>query len=358
MLETADFIRARQSRGPQNAETENVQIGAILTLAGRRKVDGDDSEVPRKYARREPAGFLSGASRVLLDVLGQSLLDRTINKLRDFGTTQPTVIAEGATSSPVLPSHSAKTSAFITAWETAVSRYVQQGAELLLLLRVNAYSDLDYDELVQFHIDKQSSLTQVYGPTGSLDVALVNATLLRDSNGAYRKTLSSLIPDQERFFYRGYINRLSKPQDFRKLVEDGLYGRCDLRPVGIETAPGIWCGPGAQVESSAVVSGPAFIGAGARIAACCNISGASSIERNCEIDCGTVVDQSCILQDAYVGVGLDVRHSIVSNKKLFHLDRNIEVGIADRRLIDAARPIPFVLGAGSVSGATYNGWTD
>jgi hypothetical protein len=335
-----------------------VQIGAILTLAGQRKAEGDDSEVPRKYARRETAGFLSGASRVLLDVLGQSLLDRTIGKLRDFGTSQPTVIAEGAASSPVLPSHSAKTSAFIAAWETAVSRYVQLGAEFLLLLRVNAYSDLDYCELLQFHLDKQSSLTQVYGPTGSLDVALVNAALLRNAKGAYRRTLSTLIPEQERFFYRGYINRLSKPQDFRKLVEDGLYGRCGLRPVGIETADGVWSGPGAHVESSAVISSPAFIGAGSRIAACCNISGASSIERNCEIDCGTVVDQSCILQDAYVGVGLDVRHSIVSNKKLFHLNRNIEVGIADRRLIGAARPIPFVPGAGPVSGASYNGWTD
>ncbi len=195
-----------------------MQIGAILTLAGQRKSDGDDSEVPRKYARREPAGFLSGASRVLLDVLGQSLLNRTISKLRDFGTTQPTVIAEGAASSPVLPSQSAKTSAFIAAWETAVSRCVQQGAELLLLLRVNAYSDLDYCELLQFHLEKQSSLTQVYGPTGSLDVALVNATLLRNAKGAYRRTLSTLIPEQERFFYRGYINRLSKPQDFRKLL--------------------------------------------------------------------------------------------------------------------------------------------
>ena len=229
---------------------------------------------------------------------------------------------------------------------------MQQGAELLLLLRVSAYSDLDYCELLQFHRDKQSSLTQVYGPTGSLDVALVNATLLRNAKGVYRRILSTLIPEQQRFFYRGYINRLSKPQDFRKLVEDGLYRRCGLRPLGIETAHRVWCGPGAQVEPSAGVSGPAFIGAGSRIAACCNISGASSIERNCEIDCGTVVDQSCILQDAYVGVGLDVRHSIVSNKKLFHLDRNIEVGIADRRLIGTAKPIPFAHGARSVWGAS------
>ncbi len=324
-----------------------MQIGAILTVAGEQQAGAEFAEPPRKYKRQDEARFLGGSSRVLVDVLGQNLLTRAVGKLQDFVTAAPTVIPEGTSPGPVLPARSAKTTAFITAWEGAVAKYVQQGAGLLLLLRVSSYSDLEYNELLQFHLERRAELTQVYAPDGSLDVALVDTTLLRDTDGAYRRTMSSLIPQQERFFYRGYVNRLNRPQEFRKLVEDGFNGQCGLRPLGTEVGPSIWQGPGAQVDSSAVIAGPVFIGAGTRIAACCTISGASTIERNCEVDCGTTVEQSCILQGAYLGVGLDVRRSIVTSKRLFHLDRNVEVKISDRRLIGAAKPAPVMADGGA-----------
>ena len=47
----------------------------------------------------------------------------------------------------------------------------------------------------------------------------------------------------------------------RKLVEDGLSGECGLRPLGTQIAEGVWHGAGAQVDSSAMINGPAFIGA-------------------------------------------------------------------------------------------------
>ena len=323
-----------------------MQIGAILTIAGEQHAGGQFADPPRKYKRKDTGRFLGGSSRVLLDVLGQNLLTRAVGKLRDFVTAAPTVISEGMPSGQLLPARSAKTTAFITAWEDAVAKYVQQGAGLLLLQRVSSYSDLEYNDLLQFHLERQARLTQVYAPDGSLDMALVDATLLRDTGEAYRRTLSSLIPEQERFFYQGYVNRLNRPQEFRKLIEDGLNGQCGLRPLGTEVGPSIWQGQGAQVDSSAVIAGPAFIGAGTRIAACCTLSGASTIEWNCEVDCGTTVEQSCILQGAYLGVGLDVRRSIVTDNRLFHLDRNVELRISDRRLIGAAKPAP-VMASGS-----------
>jgi len=324
-----------------------VQIGAILTIAGEQHAERDFAEPPRK--RKDTGRFLGGSSRVLLDVLGQNLLTRAFGKLRDFVTAPPTVIPEGMPSGQVLPARSAKTTAFIAAWEEAVAKYVQQGAGLLLLLRVSSYCDLDYDDLLEFHLEHQAQLTQAYAPDGPLDLALVDATLLRDSGGAYRRALSALIPEQERFFYRGYVNRLNRPQEFRKLIEDGLNGQCGLRPLGTEVGPSIWQGPGAQVDSSAVIAGPVFIGAGTRIAACCTISGSSTIERNCEVDCGTTVEQSCVLQGAYLGVGLDVRRSIVTHDRLFHLDRNVEVRINDRRLIGATKPAPVMADAGALA---------
>jgi len=320
-----------------NAGTK-VQIGAIITLAGDRLAE-DSSAAPRRYARKDGTRFLSGPSRASVEILGQSLLKRTIAKLRELGTAQPDIIPDSPVSTALLPSRSAKATPFIAAWESAVANQVGLGVELILLLRIGSYFDLDYDELLRFHLQERSRLTQVYGPSGALDVALVDATLFRGADGPYRKIIATLIPEQHRFFYRGYVNPLNKAQDYRRLVEDGLYGRCGLRPVGKEVAPGVWHGTGAQVDSSSRISAPAFIGAGSRIAECCVVSGASTIERDCEIDCGTLVDQSCILQGTYVGVALDVRHSIVDNQTLFHLERNVEIGFADKRLIGRAKAV-------------------
>jgi len=135
------------------------------------------------------------------------------------------------------------------------------------------------------------------------------------------------------------VNRLRKPQDFHRLTEDALSGKCDLRPTGTEVGDGIWFGAGAEVDDSCVIDGPAFVGAATHVAACCTISGGSAIERNCEIDFGTTVEQSWILQETYVGLSLSVRRSIVSNQKIFHLDRKAEIAITDSRLIRATVPI-------------------
>jgi carbonic anhydrase/acetyltransferase-like protein (isoleucine patch superfamily) len=278
---------------------------------------------------------------MLVDLLGKSLLDRAIAKLREFGVVESCVISEGTGTNQVVPSLS-NSSAFIAAWESAVARHMQQVVDFLLLIRMSTYTDLAYGELLQFHLEKRSALTQVYGTDGSLDIALVDASFLRDAGSAYRKVLGGLIPQQQRFLYGGYINRLNKPQDFRKLVEDGLRGNCGLYPVGIEVQPQVWHGHGAEVDGSAVVGAPAFVGARSHVAASCTLTGVSAIERGCKIDYGTMIDQSCILQDSYIGMGLDVRRSIVIDKTVFHLERNVEVSIGDRRLIgvNSGKPLP------------------
>ena len=316
-----------------------MQIGAILTLAAANGNESD-SAGPNGGTRRRRR-FLANVPDAKLDVLGKSLLDRTISRLREVGVESTSVIPEGSTLTQLLPTRSTISNEFITAWEKSVADYVRQGVDTLLLLRTNTYSDLDFEEVLRFHTDRGAMLTQAYAGDSSLDVAVVNASLLRDTDGAYRKTLSALIPEQERFYYDGYVNRLRKPQDFRRLIEDALVGNCKLRPIGTEVGSGIWFGPGAEVDDSCVISGPAFIGAGTHVAACCTLSDGTAIERNCEIDCGTAVEQSWILQGTYVGLGLNVRRSIVSNQKMFHMDRKTEVAISDPRLIRATKSIAF-----------------
>lgn len=319
-----------------------MQIGAILTLAGRT---GNETDSVISANRRRTR--FTSIPDAKLDILGQSLLDRTLGKLRNAGIASTVVIPEGSTLNQLLPSRPIIQNEFTSAWEKSVSRILNQGIDTVLLLRTSTYNELDFAELFSFHAERRAALTQVYAADQSLDAAVVDANYLRDCGDGHRKALSALIPRQEHFLYHGYVNRLRKSKDFRGLVEDALTGKCDLRPIGNEVADGIWLGPGAQVDDSAQISGPAFIGANTRIAASAIISGATAIERDCEIDCSTTVDESWILQETYVGLGLNVRRSIVSSQKMFHLDRKTELPISDPRLIRTTKSFSLA-GAGSM----------
>jgi NDP-sugar pyrophosphorylase family protein len=316
-----------------------VRIAAILSLSE----DLQNASGGRGYA----SGLSENASYLRFDVVGQSLLDRAIAKLKQFGVSRYTVISEN--SQQFLPSRVATVDAFVEAWEQAVANYIEEGVDLLLFFRVNAYSDLDYVQFLRFHLETESPITQAYAADGALDTALVDAARLREVDGAYRRALSTLISRQGRFMYHGYINRLTRPQDFYKLVDDGLHGQCGLRPIGTETRELVWQGAGSEIDDSAAITGPAFIGAGTSIGACCTVGAGSSIERECEVDCGTVVEESWITPNTYLGVALDVRRSIVGQSTLFHLDRNVEVEVADHHLIGAAaKSAPIFAGLGSL----------
>jgi hypothetical protein len=303
-----------------------VRIAAILTVSAE--------ESPRRafsfIGRNTPETNRSFAK---VDVLGASLLDRTLAKLRDLGILPAKVLSGRNVSDHVLPSRSTRSGSFIDSWEQAISDYVNAGVETILLVRVGTYADVNYRELIEFHHQADSPLTHAYCGETSLDIAVVNATLLRNTDDLVRRALSHLIPRQKRFHYQGYVNRLRNREDLHQLMQDGLRGQCQLRPVGVETRPGLWCGEGSEIDSTVLIQGPAFVGAGSKIASGCKIAGISSIERGCQVDCGTMIDNSFVMPGTYVGMALDVKNSIVGNEKIFNLDRNVEVSVSDARLI-------------------------
>lgn len=326
-----------------------MRIGAILSLSEDQQGVADYSASPGN-SRREMSGILGRSLYARFDILGQTLLDRAIAKLQQFGVSDWAAILEEP-SEELLPSRTTP-SAFVEAWENTVAKYLAEGLDQLLLVRVSGYNDLDYVEFVKFHLENKSAITQAYAADGALDVALVDTERLRAGDGAYRRALGELIPQQCRFLYRGYNNRLENPADFHQVVQDGLQGRCGLAPIGKQTRELVWQGPDSEIAESAVVTGPVFIGAGSRIAACCTIASGSSVERDCEVDCGTIVEDSWVTQGTYLGLALDVRRSIVAQDTLFRVDRNIELKIADRDLIGAAtKSAPLLAGLASLFGA-------
>ena len=316
-----------------------MQIGAILTIAADDAAHGSSSGGDDLGG----VGF-SSPPYVTRSILGKNLVDRTVEKLKVAGVVSIEIL-KGSAFHHVIPWRSKAVPP--PTWEEAVSRQISQGVERVLLLRLAGYSDLDASNVIQFHIRSGSPLTQVYAPGGSLDMAIVEANVLHNSDRSYCRTISGLIPQQRRFLYRGYVNRLSNPEEFFNLVRDGLYGACGLRPIGRELRQGIWLGDNARVDDSASLNAPVYIGEGSHISADCAITGACSIERDCKIDVGSSICQSAIFPQTYIGPALNVRRSLVQGNRLFHLDRKVEINIADPQLAAVNRRSSLFSGLGS-----------
>jgi hypothetical protein len=307
-----------------------VKIGVILTVSGCAQPGGDS---PEENDRTDASQVSVGPAYGYCHVLGKPLVERVIDRFEHSGINTLSVVSEDVADSHLFPSRAASASKFISAWERAVSDQINQGKDVLLLARLGSYIELDLDDLLLFHRQNGSVLTQVYDKKGVLDMAVVNADDLRKGTGSYRSRLSAEIPRHRHYMVGGYVNRLKQASDFRRLTQDALLGQNSIRPAGEEVTAGVWMAPGCRVDSSASILGPAYIGEKSRVKAFCRIAGATTIERDCEVDCGTQVDNSSVLPGTFLGAGLRVTNSIVSPGKLFHIDRNIEVIIADNRLI-------------------------
>src|SRR4029077_19174021 len=114
-----------------------------------------------------------------------------------------------------------------------------------------------------------------------------------------------------------------------RLATDLLTGKCKMRPHGVETRPGIWIDEGAQVARGARIVAPAYIGRDARIEDDCLITRCSNVESWSHVDFGTAVEDSSILTNTYVGIGLDLSHSIVDGDELLNLHHEVRLHISD-----------------------------
>ena len=97
-----------------------MQIAAILTVAAEQSprrmfslVGRNNPETNRSFGKTE--------------ILGASLLDRTLGKLEKLGTLPPKVLSGGNVSDHVLPSRSTRSGSFIDSWEKALSGYANAG---------------------------------------------------------------------------------------------------------------------------------------------------------------------------------------------------------------------------------------
>ena len=208
-------------------------------------------------------------------------------------------------------------------------RHKEPGIDVTFLVRAAAYVELDPVDALRFHREQQQVVTRAFDEDGPLDIWII------DTARAESEDILFMLGESEpaRYAVQGYVNRLEEARDLRRLAVDSLSSRCRLRPQGSETRPGVWIDEGAQVHRTARIVAPAFVGRKSKVEEQCLITRCSNVESNCQIDYGTVVEDSSILSNSYVGIGLDVAHSIVNGNKLLNLERDVTLEIADPNMI-------------------------
>jgi hypothetical protein len=276
----------------------------------------------------------------MLDVLGRSVLMRTLDRIRAAGVAEIHILSD---THPLPPHPHASGCKFSVAspegfWEEAVQQFRSLGrnSACVLILRLGAWAELDFAAMVNDHRRSGSSLLRAYSPRGeALDAFVVSSNSHSQAASLLRGELSderiAAVPHRT----GGYVNLLATPASLRTLVLDAFAGKSSIRPCGRELRPGVWVGAGARVHRHARVVAPAFIGSFCNVRRAALVTRGSSLEHHSEIDCATVVDGTSVMPYTRVGAGLDVECSVVGFKQVHSMLRQVTVEIEDPRLIGA-----------------------
>jgi hypothetical protein len=261
-----------------------------------------------------------------IPVLGCSTVVRTVEYLRQNGIDEVCVL--GGRSHGTLAGSCADVESH--AWRSAATQlrdYREDGLEMVLVLRTGAYVECDLASFIGQHQQEGPAVTRAVGQDGPLDVWVADIGRINDDEGDLFSALTSAKAAECET--SGYVNRLRSPQDLRRLATDLMTGKCKMRPHGVETRPGIWIDEGAQVARGARIVAPAYIGRDTRVADDSLITRCSNVESWSHVDFGTAVEDSSILTNTYVGIGLDLSHSIVDGDELLNLHHEVRLHISD-----------------------------
>jgi len=290
---------------------------------------------------------IAGVPIALLDVLGRSLVHRVIERLRR-SVDQIAVIVEGGegeaeqfarliTSTAALPGvHATVMPAGGDMWraaEEAFSDFAQNGADVVVAVRLGPYAEIDFDHMVQFHIDRGARVTSAVHGGRELGAFAISASRRNDAAYLFRHQFTECREPATQYVFEGYHNPLADGGDLRQLTRDALMQRNAIHPTGKQIKPGVWAGEGARIDRGARILAPAFIGARAHIRTAAVLTRCSSVEHHGEVDCGTVVEDSSVLPFSYLGAGLDISQAVIGFRRLISLNRNAEVEFSDPKLI-------------------------
>ncbi|HVH86174.1 MAG TPA: hypothetical protein VM912_05580 [Terriglobales bacterium] len=315
-----------------------MDVRAIVLLGVPAEI-GDGSPT---VANGLPESF-SGVPLPLLPVLGRPLLHRIADRFREAGVESVSMLNAGDCASPLVQeAHRAdlkwKDVAPSQIWRAAQEQFdelVQAGAELVFIIRLGGYAEVEIDPLLQFHLDKRNHITQVVAIDGPLDFFVLSGSRRNDAAFLFRNKLAKMRVQAQPFLTNGYVSRLRDVTDLRRLVLDSFALKTAIQPAGEQIRPGVWLAPGTKIDRGVRLVAPCYVGAFSKVRAGSLITRGSSIEHHCLVDYGTVVESSTMLPFSYLGAGLDSSHSVVGSKRIVSLKHAAELEVEDKALVSA-----------------------
>ena len=307
--------------------------GAIVIVG----TETSNAGVTASNFRNSREETVAQAPLACIEVLGRSVLSCTLEELQRAGFESISVVKDSTSLPRFLsqqPLVSFSTQDLWHSVEEKLTELKELGAEAVLIHQLDSYAEFDAAQMIQVHCEEDAAVTRAFERQGPLGLWMVNPARIASTKG-----LREILQNETSAYYpvRGYVNRLESARDLRRLIADGLSSRCQFRPAGFEVRPGVWMAAGVEVERSARIVAPAFIGRGAKIADQCLITRCTNVERNSHIDYGTAVEDSSVLANTYVGIGLDLSHAVVDGSYLLNLRHDVTLEIADPVVLRPAR---------------------
>jgi NDP-sugar pyrophosphorylase family protein len=327
----------------------SVALGAILVVEPESGRAFENVGSPECSQNIERTDFLASGPLTCVEILGRSVIERSIERFvkADVETVSVQVQAGAVDRLPTFRTAFGNVDIRIaddvwTGVVKALQQFSEDGIDYAFVCRASAYMEVDLVDLFQFHRQTRQAVTRASDNEGFLDLWISCCgesaqAMFADPETTPRKGKDGGWPVT--YFVKEYVNRLVHPRDLRRLVADAFRRRCEVIPVGQEIRPGVWVDEGAQIDRRARIVAPAYLGCGSAIKEDTLITRFSNIESFSFVDYGTVIEDSSILTNTYVGIWLDMCHAVVEGNQLLNLAHNVSLEIADPSLIRVNRAI-------------------
>jgi len=272
-----------------------------------------------------------------IEIAGRSTLERTIERYVGIGVEAIILLLEESISEfPLFRAQFPQLSIrHVSDCERSVrdilADFDRQGIENAFVNFCDTYTETDLLDLYYFHREAKQAVTNALTSEHALNLHLVRCSEAQHWQTGALSSDSSL--HTASYLIKDYVAHLNHPDDLRSFATALLSGRCERGPSGKQVSPGIWVEPGAEIHRRARIVAPAYIGRGTKLLEDTLVTRFTSIESDCVVDCGTVIENSSVLPHTRIGIWLDVRHSIVNGNRILSLNRDAIVELSDASIL-------------------------
>lgn len=266
-----------------------MELAAVVVVPDKQ----DYSQVPRPQPlASESLGFQRPLYSAIFPILGNDVLRTWTERIRRLGIQNLWLASSKCAGS-----------------DLSLYGLLKQGIERLLMIRLKSYAELDLADLIRFHCQRRNSMTEVHDAKGQLGVSVLDQLALpAAAEGSDRPSADF---GRTAYPFHGYAKRIFSARERQELVGDVLTGACAMRPFGEEIREQVWVGKDVRLADSVRLMGPSYIGDRTIVRAGATIGPFASVERDCVVDCGTMVEQSSILPATYLAPGLLFRNALI-----------------------------------------------